>query len=42
MSGAISDVNTTRRTTAAMSDERRRLAAKSVVLRDGKKPEGDE
>jgi len=34
-----SDVNTTRRHYAAMSDERRRLAAKSVVLREEKKPE---
>lgn len=37
-----SDVNTTRRHYAAMSDERRRLAAKSVVLRDDKKPEDGE
>lgn len=34
-----SDVNTTRRHYAAMSDERRRLAAKSVILREDKKPE---
>jgi site-specific recombinase XerD len=36
-----SDVNTTRRHYAAMLDERRRMAAKSVKLRDDPKPEGD-
>jgi len=33
-----SDVNTTRRHYAAMSDERRRLAAKKVTLRDDEAP----
>lgn len=37
-----SDVNTTRRHYAAMSDERRRLAAKRVVLRTDKAPDGDD
>lgn len=35
------DVNTTRRHYAAMLDERRRMAAKSVKLRDDPKPEED-
>ncbi len=37
-----SDINTTRRHYAAMSDERRRMAAKKIVLRDDKDPGADE
>jgi site-specific recombinase XerD len=37
-----SDVNTTRRHYAAMLDDRRRMAAKSVKLRDDPKPEKEE